>query len=198
MMIGELPPLTENELAAHAKGFGKRFDNYVDYEETIRIPIELYAKLVEFCEPYMQRRHEVQGAVTFHYDAEGAVIERVYAMGGNSESRRTTCLLDADDMIRQIQEHYPGRTEFMSDEVGWWHLHPAYYPVLSVGDVEECRQTLRDCGAKDTKVLQLLMYGDGRGYQFSAYSVGLDEVARFPVRIVGAAGGWEEVARVER
>lgn len=187
----QLPPLTAEELEAHARGFGKRFDNYVDHEEPIRIPLCLYARLVEWCEPYMLRRHEVQGAVTFHCEPVGLTIEHAYVMGGDSSSRRTTCLLDPKDMIRQMQEHYPDRTEFMSDQVGWWHLHPGYYPALSVGDVEECRQALRDCGAQDTKVLQLLMYGDGRGYQLSGYFIGLDEVSRLPVRIVGADGGWE-------
>jgi hypothetical protein len=182
--------LTVDELAAHAKGFGKRFDDYVDINEPIRITLAEYAKIVDWCEPYMRSRHEVQGAVTFHFEGAGPdewtrlVIERAYVMGGNSHSFRSTCLLDGDDMLRQMQVDYPQRTAFMSDQVGWWHLHPAYYPALSVGDVEECRQVMRDSSASDTKILQLLMYGDGRGYQLSGYLVGMDEVNRLPVRIV--------------
>lgn len=181
--------LTEDEIAAHAKGFGCRFDDYVDYDAPIMIAPADYGKLVEWCEPYMQRRHEVQGAVSFRFEEsnlafERVMIERVYVMGGNSRSFHTACKLDPDDMLRQMQADYPERTAFMSNEVGWWHLHPGYYPSLSVGDVEECRQSLRDAGTHDTKVLHLLMYGDGRGYQLSGYLVGLEEVNRLPVRIV--------------
>lgn len=178
--------LTADELAAHAKGFGLRFDNYVDVdEEPIRIRLEDYAKLVAWCEPYMERRYEVQGGITFHFDVEGLTIERVYVMGGNSQSFRTTCLMDTDEMLCQVQADYPRRTAFLSCEFGWWHLHPGYYPALSVGDVEECRQMMRDHGATDVKILQLLMYGDPRGgYQLSGYFVGIDEVYRLPVRIV--------------
>jgi len=188
--------LTQDELAAHAKGFGLRFDDYVDYEEPIRIRLEDYAQLVAWCDPYMQRRFEVQGAVTFHFELDGVPnderyngvhIERVYVMGGNSDSFRTTCKLDGEDMLRQIQADYPEMSAFMSNRVGWWHLHPGYYSSLSVGDVEECRQTLRDVGAMDTKVLHLLMYGDLRGgYQLSGYFIGLEEVDRLPVRLVKA------------
>jgi hypothetical protein len=49
------------------------------------------------------------------------------------------------EMLKQIQADYPERTCFMSDESGQWHLHPGQYSSLSVGDVEECRKTLRDC-----------------------------------------------------
>jgi hypothetical protein len=175
--------LTQHELDGQAKGYGRRFDEYVDIDAPIRISPEDYAKLVAFSEPYMAQRIEVQGAVTFHFEAGGIRIERVYAMGGNSQAFRTTCLLDPDDMLRQMQADYPERTQFMSNEVGWWHLHPGYYPSLSVGDVEECRAGL---SYPDAKVLQLLMYGDPRGgYQLSGYLVGLDEVNRLPVRIDG-------------
>lgn len=182
--MGLVQRLTYDELAAHAKGFVKRFDNYIDSDDPIRISLAHYAKLVAWCEPFMERRHEVQGAVTYHFDVGEVAIERVYVMGGNSESFRTTCKLDPEDMLWQMQADYPERTQFMADQVGWWHLHPGYYPALSVGDVEECRQTLRDAGASDTCVLHLLMYGDGLGYQLSGYFVGLEEVWRLPVRIV--------------
>jgi hypothetical protein len=181
--------LTADELAAHAKGYGVRFDNYVDIDVPIMISLMNYAKLVAWCEPYMARRHEVQGAVAFRFDEsnlafERIVIERVYVMGGNSQSFRTTCLLDPEEMLSQMQADYPERTCFMSDEVGWWHLHPGQYPSLSVGDVEECRKTLRDWRARCTKILHLLMYGDPRGgYQLSGYLVGMDDVNRLPVRI---------------
>jgi hypothetical protein len=181
--------LTADERAAHAKGYGVRFDNYVDIDPPIMISLPNYGKLVAWCEPYMARRHEVQGAVAFRFDEsnlafERVRIEQVYVMGGNSQSFRTTCLLDPEDMLKQMQSDYPGRAQFMSHEVGWWHLHPAYYPSLSVGDVEECRQSLRDCGAVDTMILHLLMYGDPRGgYQLSGYMVGLDQVYRLPVQI---------------
>jgi hypothetical protein len=79
-----------------------------------------------------------------------------------------------------MQVDYPDRAQLMAHEVGWWHLHPGYFSSLSVGDVEECRKQL---GSKDDRVLQLLMYGDGRGYQLSAYAIGLEDVVRFPVRI---------------
>jgi len=177
---------TDDELAAHAKGYGERFDVYVDIDAPIMIRAEDYARLVAWCEPYMARRHEVQGAVSFHFvlDPDQVVIERVYVMGSNSQSFRSTCLMDHEDMLKQMQADYPDRTQFMSNEVGWWHLHPAYYPSLSVGDVEECRQTLRDAGSHDTKILHLLMYGDPRGgYQLSGYLIGLEEVNRLPVRI---------------
>jgi hypothetical protein len=39
-----------------------RFDNYVDIDVPIMISLMNYAKLVAWCEPYMARRHEVQGA----------------------------------------------------------------------------------------------------------------------------------------
>lgn len=178
---------TAEELAAHAKGFGRRFDDYVDVADLpIRIRSSEYGKIVAWCDPYMERRYEVQGAVALHYEQSAVVIERAYVMGGNSLSLRTTCELDPEDMLRQMQAHYPERTQFMSHEVGWWHLHPGYYPALSVGDIEECRQVLRDCQASnETRVLQLLMYGDPRGgYQPSGYLVGLEEVNRLPVRIV--------------
>lgn len=187
--MGIVSALTADELAAAAKGFGRRFYDYVDIDAPIVIRMPDYAQLVAWCEPYMQRRHEVQGAVTFCFEEsnlafERVIIERVYVMGGNSQSFRTTCLLDPEEMLRQMQADYPDRTEFKSNEVGWWHLHPAYYPSLSVGDVEECRQTLRDAGAADTKILHLLMYGDPRGgYQLSGYLVGMDEVNRLPVQI---------------
>jgi hypothetical protein len=177
-------PLTEDEIQAHEKGYGHRFYNYVDLDEPIRISAEHYAQLVAWCEPYMARRHEVQGGVTFHLEATGLTIERVYVMGGNSVSLPTTCKSDPEDMMRQMQVDYPDWTLFWSDRVGWWHLHPGYYPSLSVGDVEECRATLRAADAdENTRVLHLLMYGDGRGYQLSGYLIGLDEVNRLPVRI---------------
>lgn len=177
--------LTKDELEAGEKGYWKQFHDYVDLEEAIRIPAYEYARLVAWCGPYMARRHEVQGAVTFRFSTECAVIiERAYVMGGNSQSFRTTCLLDPEDMIRQMQVDYPDRTQFMSHEVGWWHLHPGYFPGLSVGDVEECRETLRACNATDTKILHLLMYGDPRGgYVLTGYLIGIDEVNRLPVRI---------------
>jgi hypothetical protein len=105
-------------------------------------------------------------------------------MGGNSESFRSTCLMDNEEMLSQIQADYPERTCFMSDEMGQWHLHPGQYSSLSVGDVEECRKTLRDCDALDAKILHLLMYGDPRGgYLLTGYLVGMEEVNRLPVRI---------------
>lgn len=178
--------LSADERAAHAKGYGVMFDDYVDIDAPIWISAMQYAQLVAWCDPYMERRHEVQGAVAFRFDEshlgfDCVRIEHVYVMGGNSQSFRTTCLLDGEDMIRQMRFHYPERTQFMSHEVGWWHLHPGYYASLSVGDVEECRQTLRDCG---TKVLHLLMYGHpGGSYQLSGYLIGLEDVNRLPVRI---------------
>jgi len=173
--------LTDTELAAYVKGYGHRFDDYVDLEVPILISPEQYAQIIAWCEPYMERRHEVQGAVTFHIEGgEKIVLERVFVMGGNSLSLPTTCKFDPDDMLRQIQEHYPDRTAFKSDQVGLWHLHPGYYPDLSVGDVEECRKTLSDYA---TKVLHLLMHGNGFGYQLSGYLIGLEEVNRLPVRI---------------
>lgn len=177
--------LTDIEIAAHAKGYGNRFYPYVDVVEPIRIPASLYAQLVAWCEPFMARRFEVQGAVAFHYEVAALTIERAYVMGGKSEAFRTTVTLDGDDMLRQMQQHYPDRKQFLTTEVGFWHLHPGYFNMLSVGDVEECRQGMRQCEASlETRVLQLLMYGDGRGYQLTGYLVGLEEVNRLPVRIV--------------
>lgn len=183
----ELPPFTEQELAAHAKGFGKRFDDYVDIDEPIRIALPVYGQIAAWCEPYMERRHEVQGAVVFHFEEVGLSIERAYVMSANSKSLRTTCEMDWPEMQTQIREHYP-ECAFTTDRVGLWHLHPGYYPSLSVGDVEECRATLRTMDAvEETRELQLLMYGDPRGgWQLSGYLVGLSEVNRLPVRIVEA------------
>jgi len=176
---------TAEEVAMRDKGYFGRFDNYVDLDEPFLISPENYASLVTWCEPYVARGYEVQGALTFHVeDGRGVVIERVYAMGGKSESFRATCKLDPEDMFRQIQRDYPQRTQLMANEVGWWHLHPGYYPVLSVGDVEECRAAMREQGFDVThRTLHMLMYGDGRCYQLSAYAIGLEEVNRFPVRI---------------
>lgn len=187
--MGMIPAgLTEDELAAHAKGYGRQFDGYVDIDAPILISPANYAQIVTWCEPYMARRHEVQGCVVFHFVPgqmfEEAAIERVYVMGGNSASLRTTVLMDSDEMLRQIQRDYSEIEQFMSNRVGWWHLHPGYYPGLSVGDVEECRTMLRAIGATDTKVLHLLMYGDPRGgWQLSGYLIGIEEVYRLPVRI---------------
>lgn len=181
---------TAEELAAQAKGYGVRFHNYVDIDVPIMISLMNYAKLVAWCEPYMARRHEVQGTVAFRFEESNLafdriVIERVYVMGGNSQSFRSTCLLDNEEMLSQIQADYPERTCFMSDEMGQWHLHhPGQYSSLSVGDVEEQRKVLVAFGATDTKILHLLMYGDPRGgYVLTGYLVGMEEVNRLPVRI---------------
>jgi hypothetical protein len=187
--------VTSEEIAAHVKGYGMRFDTYEELENPILIRSADYRQLAAWCEPYVRRSSEVQGALDFAISADGysqsLVIKRVYVMGGNSESHRTTCLLDADDMLRQMQEHHPERTAFVADQVGWWHLHHAgQHASLSVGDVEECRQSLRTVGALDAKILHLLMYGDGRGgYRLSGYLVGMDEVYRLPVRILEDANG---------
>lgn len=179
--------LTAEELEAGAKGYWKQFEDYVDIEEPIWIPAAEYAKIVAWCEPYMERRHEVQGAVTFHAEPAGFTIERAYVMGGNSRSLRSTCELDPEDMLRQMQADYPERIGFMANEVGWWHLHPGYFPMLSVGDVAEARTAMKGW-APEWRQLQLLMYGEVRGgsavYQLSGYLVGLEEVNRCPVRIL--------------
>lgn len=176
--------LTAEELEAGAKGFWAPFPHYRDLDDPIWIPASEYAKIVAWCEPYMARRHEVQGAVTFHAGVAELTIERAYVMGGDSISLRSTCKLDEQDMLRQMQADYPDRTQMMADQVGWWHLHPGYFSALSVGDVEECRAVMRASGFQpNERILQLLMYGNGLGYQLTGYLVGLTEVNRLPVRI---------------
>jgi hypothetical protein len=173
--------VTAEELAAQAAGYGERFDDYVDLEVPIRIPVTEYAKLVNWCEPYRARRYEVQGIVTINVIGAAIEIERAYVMGGRSESFRSTCKLDQDDMLVQMRAHYPERTQFWSNEVGWWHLHHnGQHDVLSVGDVTECRKLL----PPQVSILHLLMCGSDRGYQLSGYLVGQDVVYRLPVRIL--------------
>ncbi len=181
--MGIVQSLTAEELAAGAKGYWVRFDDYVDLEDQIVIPRAEYDKMVAWCEPYMERRHEVQGAVRFDTDDAGVRIRRAYVMGGNSLSLRSTCKLDGEDMLRQIQADYPDCVEFRANEVGWWHLHPGYFPVLSVGDIVNRRATMRGW-KRDWRSLELLMYGDRAGYQLSGYLVGTEEVNRLPVRIL--------------
>jgi hypothetical protein len=188
--------LTPDEATAMAKGYGVRFDDYVEcpgYE--VSLPVEQHLRLVEFCRPYLRRGYEVQGALSFHDEGSGPVVEKVYCMGGDSSSLRTSCLLDDKDMLRQMQADYPEMTEFLTNRVAWWHLHPGYYGrvSLSVGDVEETRQMFRNVGFGDPdaeiSVFHLLVYGDPatETFEIGGYFIWPRVVYRMPVKLAEAA-----------
>lgn len=183
-------PLTQEEIEARAKGY---HDSFTDYKEApgekFVLPASEREKLETWCRPFLDAGIEIAGGFVFHFEEpDKLVVEKVYCYGGQSMFRRTTVVVDGDHLLKQIQHDYPDLQQFMSDRVGFWHLHPGYYgePILSFGDVDEIRKGFRECGYTaevGVRSAQLLVYGNPRNGRFDmgGFSVGVDDVYRFPV-----------------
>lgn len=178
---------TEQELEGRRKGYWKAWTEYTDIDSCrFILPAAERAKLEEWCKPYLLVGIECSGAFHWHIDGANAVIDRVYINGGRSVFLQTTCTADSEFMLNQMQKDYPDLSGFMSDRIGWWHLHPGYFglPIFSVGDVEETRIGLREVVAdNDLRVMNLLVYGskDTGAFDIAGFAVSLDDVFRYKV-----------------
>lgn len=185
-----MTPLTQEEIEAAGKGYHKAFTDYLEGDPGERFVLRdaERQKIETWCKPFLDAGIEIGGAFVFHVEESALIVDHVYCNGGNSKFRRTTVIGDSDHLLKLIQGDSPDITGFITDRVGFWHLHPGYFdePILSVGDVKEIRGSLEESGATTEMEIasaQMLVYGNPDNSQFSigAFYVRLDRVYRFPV-----------------